>query len=116
MHDVHDKPDVLLIYAVNRGRHEVVVSSLCIEIPELCRITPLFVDKMTESEHTNNKYPLEENDRLKSGQRLEISFDNHTLIEEWRRRGLEMPLRVRAVFEDTLENVFYSSWFEIGGD
>ena len=114
-------PEVLTLHAVNSCRRDVVVGSLTLEVPGLCRITPLFLDwdKSDEYEYSRgektsqNKY-VDEDQRLRPGDRIEASFDYKELVNLLKNRGLKMPLRARAVFEDTLENVFFSSWLEIG--
>lgn len=121
---LEESPEKLQLYAVNECRHDVVVGSLTLEIPGLCRIAPQFLeyeksstwfDSLTSVIRRPDATKQESaHDILKPGHQLEVAFDYSRLVEILRSRGIEMPLRVRAVFEDTLENVSYSSWFHIG--
>lgn len=119
-----ESPETLILSAVNTCRKDIVVRSLALDIPDFCGITPEFLEYETpgtvldnlasairRATSTRRKATPEV---LKPGHKLEVSFDHSQLVEVLRRREMEMPLRVRAVFEDTLENVFVSSWFHIG--
>ncbi|MDE2805353.1 MAG: hypothetical protein OXN18_09445 [Gemmatimonadota bacterium] len=121
-----ESPEKLQLCAVNECRQDVVVGSLTLEIPGFCRITPQFLeyekrpnwlDSITSVVRRPDTTKQESgHDILKPGHQLEVAFDYSRLVEALGNRGTDMPLRVRAVFEDTLENVFFSSWFHIGKD
>lgn len=119
-----DTPTALELSAVNKCQKDVVVSHLSLEITDLGYIAPGFLEydkpmtvfdniaaAIRRSGATKGKIT---NEILKPGHELKISFNYQQLVEALRDRGIVMPLRVRAVFEDTLENVFFSSWFRIG--
>ena len=106
-------PVTLNLHAVNHGQPEIVVSSLGLEIPEFCIITPNFVDSNSADESDNNKYEVEDK-RLHHGDRIEVVFDYGKLLHMLHSRGVTFPVRVRAVCEDSLENFYFSTWFEIG--
>ena len=119
-----DSPESLELSAVNTCRQDVVVSSLTLDIPGFCRIAPGFFEYVKRETVLDNLSSVirrpdspqrkETHQVLKPGHQLEVSFDYSQLVEDLRSRGMAMPLRVRAVFEDTLENYFFSSWFHIG--
>ena len=121
---VENPPEKLQLYATNTCRQDVVVGSLTLDIPDFMRITPQFLehnkqktvlDGLTSAIRRADLTKRKDSDQvLKPGHQLEVSFDYSRLVEVLRRRGMVMPLRVRAVFEDTLENLFFSSWFHIG--
>lgn len=106
-------PKSLTISAVNHGAREVVIESLCLEIPSFCRITPMGLELMNGGSCPNNKYPVEKT-RLKCGDQIEASFDYAALSKILTQRGFGARSRIRAVCEDTLENVYASAWFEMG--
>ena len=103
-------PEVLCLHAVNDGGRDLVVSTLSLEIPGYCLIGPKFLDHFGASDVGGDDV---EGRRLAVGDRIEVRFDNTALRELIRRLDVQKPLRVRAVLEDTLENFFFSSWFEI---
>ena len=113
-----DSPERLELRAVNTCRQDVVVSSLALEIPGFCRIAPEFLEyDKRETVLDNLSSVIRRPDSpqvLKPGHQHEVSFDYSQLVEGLRSRGMAMPLRVRVVFEDTLGNDFFSSWFHIG--
>lgn len=121
---MEESPEKLNLSAVNTCRKDIVVSSLTLEIPDFFCIAPEFLDYETPGTVLDNLASLIRRAKntkrrtipqvLKPGHTLEASFDHSRLVEVLRSRGLAMPLRVRAVFEDTLENAFFSSWFHIG--
>ena len=121
---MEESPETLNLSAVNTCRKDIVVSSLTLEVPDFCCIAPEFLDYVTPGTVLDNiASVIRRANRtrrkttpqvLKPGHTLEVSFDHSRLVEVLRSRGSAMPLRVRAVFEDTLENVFFSSWFHIG--
>ena len=108
-----NRPEYLGVYAVNHSRKEVVIHSLSLELPGLCLIAPEFLEIYGGDESPNNKN-LTEDTRLRYGDKAEVSFDCEMLRTMLKRHGYSVQSRVRAVCEDTLENVYYSSWFEIG--
>ena len=108
-------PTSLDIQAVNHGARDVVVQSLCLEIPDLCRITPKFLASMSGDSSPNNKYPVS-NTRLKCGDQTDISFDYDALSMMLTERGYGAELKIRAVCEDTLENVYIGEWFKMDKD
>lgn len=108
-----NRPEYLGICAVNHSRKEVVVQSLSLEIPGLCLIAPGFLEIYGGDKSPNNRN-LTEDTRLRCGDKAEVSFDCKMLRAMLNKHGYSVQLRVRAVCEDTLENVYYSSWFEIG--
>ena len=108
-----DVPELLKLEATNTCRHEVVVFSLSLDIPGFCRITPAFLDKEGDKEDTKNEY-FSEGARLKPGEQISATFDYAELMQFIERMNWVTPLRVRATCEDTLENFFFGSWFEIG--
>lgn len=103
-------PKHLFLHAVNNGRRDLVVSSLTLDIPGCCRIAPGFLDQFGA---TNIGYDDVEGRRLSVGDRIQVQFDNLALRSMIQRLPVQPPVRVRAVLEDTLENYFFSSWFEI---
>ena len=119
-----ESPETLNLSAVNTCRKDIVVSSLALDVPGFCYITPRFLEYETPGTVLDNLASAIRRatstrretapEVLKPGHELEVSFDHSQLVEVLRRRGMEMPLRVRAVFGDTLENIFFSSWFHIG--
>ena len=121
---MEESPETLNLSAVNTCRKDIVVGSLTLEIPDFVCIAPKFLDYETPGTVLDNLASVIRRAKrtkrrttpqvLKPGHKLEVSFDHSRLVEVLRRRGMAMPLRVRAVFQDTLENVFYSSWFDIG--
>lgn len=121
---MEDSPKSLELSAVNACRQDVVVSSLTLDIPGFCRISPQFLECDQRATVVDNLSSVirrpdftqrkKTHQILKPGHQLEASFDHSQLVEVLRSRGMAMPLRVRAVFEDTLENFFFSSWFHIG--
>lgn len=106
-------PEVLNLNAVNHGRRDLVVRHLSLEIPNFCLITPLFMKTEITNISDKNKYDIT-NTRLKSGDEVEISYDYNDLLFMLSNRGIQTPIRIRAVCEDSLENFFFSTWFEIG--
>ena len=124
--EASQSPENLQLCAVNECRQDVVVSSLTLDIPGFCRITPQFLEYNKKTtlldslsfviRRPDAKRRQAAQDILKPGHQLDVSFDYAALVEALRSRGMAMPLRVRAVFEDTLDNVFFSPWFHIGKD
>lgn len=114
-HHLDPFPTTLNIHAVNHGQSEIVVASLGLEILELFVVTPNFVDSNNAEESDYNKYDIEDK-RLRHGDRIEVVFDYEKLLHIMHSRGLTFPMRVRAVCEDSLENFYFSTWFEIGND
>lgn len=122
--DTENPPERLQLYATNTCRQDVVVRSLTLDIPDVMCITPQFLERNKRHTILDNLTSMARrtdltkqeasHEILKPGHRLKVSFDYSRLVEVLCGRGLTMPLRVRAVFEDTLENVFFSSWFHIG--
>ena len=109
-------PDALTISAVNRGKRELKSTILGIDIPDYCIITPTFLDEITNADSENNKC-IDEKITLKPGDKIEASFDyKHLTIFLVNNLGRELPCRIRPVYEDTLENVFCGTWFELGGE
>ena len=108
-------PQLLELEATNTGRHDMVVFSLRLDIPRFCRITPAFLDKEGNKEESKNRY-FAKGVRLKPGDQISATFDYAELKQFIERMKWTTPLRVRAVCEDTLENYFFGSWFEIGKD
>lgn len=104
----------LTLEAVNDGRRDVVVSSLTLEIPGICRVTPAFLESLSSTSVRHQKEPAHHL-RLRPGETTQAVFDNAALQAFVRDRlGLKDPaVRVRAVLEDTLENCFFSRWFEL---
>ena len=77
---MNDLPKALLLQAVNHSKREVVVNSLCLEIPGFCRITPLFLATKRARNTTHNKYSINK-DRLKNGDQIDVYFDYYMLIK-----------------------------------
>lgn len=108
-------PTTLNLYAVNQRQREVVVSSFGLELPDSNVITPPFLDISESDGNSNNKYDVEDK-RLQYGDRIEIVFDYRKLLDRLHGRNAKLPLRVRAVCEDSLENFYFSTRFEIGNE
>ena len=104
-------PEELCLHAVNDGRRDLVVSTLSLEIPEFCLIAPKFLERFGASRVRKDDV---EGQRLAVGDRIEVRFDNTALRSLLERLGVQRPVRVRAVLEDTLENFYFSSWFQVG--
>lgn len=129
----HPQPHELLLTAVNSGRRDVVVRSLGLEIPGLgAVVSPEFVESTLIQEDGRLQFlpqkaaesrPQERyrrNDRrLTPGEKMELRFDaeelGRLLDQMHRHRGVGTG-RVRAVLEDTTENRYCGSWFEIRED
>ena len=105
-------PEELTISAVNECRREIVMTSLTLEIPGLARIVPAFLEPFGAKKERLKEEP--DQTRLMPGDKIEVSFDHSALKTMLRSYRIETPVQVRAVFEDTLENLFFGSWFEIG--
>lgn len=103
-------PDEIILNAVNSGRRDLVVSSLSLEIKGFCCITPAFLEEFGASKPERN---VVEGHRLCTGDRIEARFDIAALKRLIGIREVQGPVSVRAVLEDTLENFYCSSWFEI---
>ena len=76
-------------------------------------ITPHFLGSSSADEVVDNKYDVEDK-RLQCGDRIEVVFDYEKLLNMLHDRRANLPMRVRAVCEDSLENFYFSTWFEIG--
>lgn len=103
-------PKYLHLHAVNTGNPDIVIQILALDIPNFMILTPGFLAHGVQSQYSNFKGNVQGR-RLKAGDKIEICFDYTMLLEFFEKRKL--PLRVRAVCEDTLENWYNSEWFEM---
>lgn len=123
---MEESPQMLNLYAINECRQDVVIGHLALEIPGFLCIGPDFVEHPIGPKFLKNNTSvirppvsttsMTNHDILKPGHQLEVSFNHSKLVDVLRSRGMRMPIKVSAVFEDSFENVFFSSWFHIGED
>ena len=109
-----NNPNALTIGAVNQGKRDSKLRMLGIEIPDYCIISPGFIDAMIGTSGDHNKH-VDGRITLNSGDEIEVCFDYEKLTGFLAKNlGRELPCRVRPVYEDTLENSFFGTWFQLG--
>ena len=119
------RPAELLLFAVNNGRRDVVVSSLTLDIRGLGRVAPAFVEgafqngqgqMLSEQEADDSEAQEKANQRLAPGDTMEVRLDTQTLNrflnQIGRHEGSATP-KLRGVLEDTMGKAHSGSWFEI---
>ena len=111
-----DRPDALVLNALNSGRREILVSQLALDIPGFMLISPRFLTSKRENRSSrHNRYELD-NARLAPGDTIDVSFDYAQLLAMLSDHGIDTPLRVRGLCHDSLYNFFAGTWIEIGGE
>ena len=106
-------PTTLTLHAVNRGQQEVVVVSLGLELSNSNIILPTYFDPNDADAPEKNEHDAEDK-RLQYGDKIEVVFGYENLLNGLRGQKANLPMRVRAVCEDSLENFYFSTYFEIG--
>ena len=110
----HAPPDQLLLTAVNDGRRDVVVGTFTLELPDLGRVTPAFFAGQQPRSKASTCAGAIEGKRLAPGDSVQVKFDGKAVRALVRQKFDKGPVELRGVLEDSLENHYFSSSFEVG--